>query len=112
MLKEKGYKKWNLHERILAAAHDHLITEEMATWANEVRLDANAQRHADEAAPLPTEADAGTTVDFAMALAEFMFVLPARVKRGRKINKEATSEERPDNPTQTEKSDIDPRFHK
>ena len=55
----------------------------MAAWAHEVRLDANDQRHADEGAPLPAEADAAKVIEFAKALAEFLFVLPARVARGR-----------------------------
>jgi hypothetical protein len=54
----------------------------MASWAHEVRLDANDQRHADDNAALPSEADAKRAVDFATALAQFMFVLPAKVQRG------------------------------
>ena len=50
----------------------------MAKWAHQVRLDANEQRHADESIPLPTIGDA----QFVEALAEFLFVLPARVSRG------------------------------
>lgn len=84
MLKDKGYKDGNLNARIEAAAKDHLITSEMAAWAHEIRLDANDQRHADEGAILPTAADASKVIDFANALAQFLFVLPARVARGRK----------------------------
>lgn len=83
MLKEKGLKTGSLYTRIKAAAEQHLITAEMATWAHEVRLDANDQRHADEDAELPDETDARKTIDFALALAQFLFVLPARVERGR-----------------------------
>jgi hypothetical protein len=54
----------------------------MAKWAHQVRLDANDQRHADEAAPLPTTAEAERCFKFAMALAEVFFVLPSRVTRG------------------------------
>jgi hypothetical protein len=81
-LKAEGYKDGTLYERIDLAAKNHLITDSMAKWAHEVRLDANDQRHADENAPLPTEADARHSVDFAMSLAQFLIVLPARVKRG------------------------------
>ena len=84
MLKNKNYKDGNLFSRIDKAAKDHLITEEMAKWAHEVRLDANEQRHADEESPLPTETDAKKAINFALALAEFLFVLPARVEKGRK----------------------------
>jgi hypothetical protein len=84
MLKAKGYKKGSLYDRIGEAQRAHLITEEMAAWAHDVRLDANEPRHADEEAPLPSEADAKKSINFALALAEFLFVLPARVERGRK----------------------------
>lgn len=84
MLKEKGYKTGSLNARIDQAATDHLITDEMAAWAHEIRLDANDQRHADETAPLPSEVDAKKVIEFANALAQFLFVLPARVERGRK----------------------------
>ncbi|WP_285351949.1 DUF4145 domain-containing protein [Pseudomonas sp. ME-P-057] len=83
MLKEKGLKQGNLYKRIDAAAAQHLITAEMALWAHEVRLDANDQRHADEEAVMPNAADASKAIEFATALAQFLFVLPARVARGR-----------------------------
>jgi hypothetical protein len=83
MLKAKGLNNGSLYSRIDQAKDDHLITAEMATWAHEVRLDANDQRHADENAPLPNEADATRVITFAQALAEFLFVLPAKVARGR-----------------------------
>jgi len=82
MLKLKGYKEGSLYARIEQAAKDHLITADMAKWAHDVRLDANDQRHADDNAPLPTFEDAKRCVDFAQALAQFIFVLPARVQRG------------------------------
>ncbi len=84
MLKDKGYKEGNLNSRIDAAAKAHLITAEMAAWAHEIRLDANDQRHADENASLPSEADAEKVIEFANALAQFLYVLPVRVERGRK----------------------------
>jgi hypothetical protein len=83
MLKAKGYKDGVLNSRIKQAQTDHLITPEMAEWAHEVRLDANEQRHADEDVPLPTKEEAEKTIEFAKALAEFLFVLPAMVNRGR-----------------------------
>jgi len=82
MLKLKGYKDGSLYARIEKAAEDHSITQDMATWAHEVRLDANDQRHADEAANLPSPEDAKRVIDFATALAEILFVLPSRVQRG------------------------------
>jgi hypothetical protein len=84
MLKDKGYKEGSLNTRIDKAATDHLITAEMGAWAHDVRLDANDQRHADEAISLPSAADATKAIEFANALAQFLYVLPARVERGRK----------------------------
>ena len=83
MLKAKGYSDGSLYSRINKAAEDHLITREMAECAHEVRSDANDQRHADGEAVLPAENDARRAIEFARALAEFIFVLPGRVKRGR-----------------------------
>jgi len=84
MLKDKGYKAGTLNARIDEAAKGHLITAEMAAWAHEIRLDANDQRHADEAGALPNEADAKKVIEFASALAQFLYILPAQVARGRK----------------------------
>ena len=84
MLKDKGMKEGSLSARIEAAAKAHFITAEMAAWAHEVRLDANDQRHADESAGLPSAADAKKAIEFASALAQFVYVLPAQVERGRR----------------------------
>jgi hypothetical protein len=82
MLKLKNYTEGSLYTRIEKAAQDHVITPDMATWAHDVRLDANDQRHADQAASLPSREDAKKVIDFATALAEILFVLPKRVERG------------------------------
>ncbi|MEX2516663.1 MAG: DUF4145 domain-containing protein [Gammaproteobacteria bacterium] len=82
MLKIKGYTEGSLYNRIDAAAQDHLITNEMAAWAHEVRLDANDQRHADEMAALPTTEDAQRAIDFVRAFGQYLFVLPAKIQRG------------------------------
>ena len=82
MLKVHGYTQGTLYIRIDKAKEDGLITAGMAEWAHDVRMDANDQRHADEKAPLPDESAAERSLDFAMALAELLFVLPERVKRG------------------------------
>lgn len=82
MLKDKGYRTGSLYSRINTAVEDHLITDNMATWAHEVRLDANDERHADDDAELPDTSAAQKTVDFALALAEYLFVLPSKVQRG------------------------------
>ena len=82
MLKARDYKEGSLNERINKAAADHAITADMAQWAHEIRLDANDQRHADEKAPLPTEADAKHSIAFAQALGQILFALPAKVRHG------------------------------
>jgi hypothetical protein len=90
MMKDKGYKDGSLFTRIDLAATAHLITDEMAAWAHEIRLDANDQRHADENAPLPDSTEADKAIEFAEALGQFLYVLPAMVKRGRKPPASAT----------------------
>lgn len=83
MLKLKGYVEGSLFRRIEKAASDHVITQDMRDWAHEVRLGANAERHADMDEPDPTREDADRQLKFAEALAEILFELPARVQRGR-----------------------------
>jgi hypothetical protein len=85
MLKVKSYKMGGLYTRINQAKDAHLITEEMAAWAHDIRLDANDERHSDDEAPIPTLQDAQKCLDFAFALAEYLFVLPSKVERGRTI---------------------------
>ncbi|SED07559.1 DUF4145 domain-containing protein [Paenibacillus sp. GP183] len=82
MLKLKGYKEGSLYTRIGQASTNHLITNDMAKWAHEVRLDANDQRHADDQVQLPNTENAKKVVDFALALGEILFVLPSKVQRG------------------------------
>ena len=82
MLKAKQYEEGVLYTRIDQAAEDHVITPDMALWAHQVRLDANDQRHADQNTALPKIEDAKRSLEFVMALGQFMFVLPDRVQRG------------------------------
>lgn len=89
MLKAKGLTDGSLYSRINKAASDHLITSEMAIWAHEVRLEANDQRHADEDTTLPSLEDADRVIMFARTLADFLFVLPDQVRRGRAGTEEA-----------------------
>ena len=92
MLKNKSYKEGSLYARINKAAEDHLITPEMAKWAHNVRLDANEQRHADDEVDLPVTEDARRSIDFAIALGEFLFVLPSKVNKGLKESEEPKKE--------------------
>jgi hypothetical protein len=83
MLKDIGLTDGSLYSRIETEASTHRITQDMAAWAHEVRLGANEPRHADEDTPHHDEASARRALAFASALAEFLFVLPDRVARGR-----------------------------
>ncbi|MCL6706689.1 DUF4145 domain-containing protein [Pseudomonas sp. R2.Fl] len=82
MLKGKSYKEGSLYARIDKAVSDHVLTEGMAQWAHKVRLEANAVRHADEEARVPTADDARKVVEFASALGDFLYVFTARVTEG------------------------------
>lgn len=82
ILKDHKLKEGSLYTRIDQAKEQGLITDGMAKWAHQVRLDANDQRHADEAAPLPSQKDAERCLSFTSALAEILYVIPARVTRG------------------------------
>lgn len=82
MLKEKGYEEGSLYSRIKKAREDNVLTLDMETWAHQVRLDSNDQRHADRNAIFPSLADAKVCLEFAKTLGEILFVLPAKVKRG------------------------------
>ena len=97
MLKVRGYRKGTLNGRIDEAAANHLITADMAEWAHQVRLDANDPRHADEVNPLPSDDDAKRSVEFVLALGEFLFVLPSKVKRGlERSDEDPNEDEQPD----------------
>jgi hypothetical protein len=82
MLKDKGYSHGSLYTRIEEAINNRLLTREMGTWAHQVRLDANDQRHADENAELPTIEKAKQAIEFTNTLAELLYVLPSKVSRG------------------------------
>jgi len=82
MLKEKGLTEGSLYTRIGKASTEGLMTKEMATWAHQVRLEANDQRHSDSESTLPTVEDAKRSIEFTQTLAEFLFVLPSKVTIG------------------------------
>ncbi|PAU94368.1 hypothetical protein CK503_06065 [Aliifodinibius salipaludis] len=88
MLKQRDYVKGSLYSRINKAAEDGILTEDMKTWAHEIRLDANDERHADYDASMAQEEDAKRVLNFADALAEYLYGLPNRVKRGIEKNGE------------------------
>jgi len=85
MMAEKGYwdRKMGLKGRIKAAVKQGDLPQVMADWANEVRVIGN-DTHTDEApADLPNQDDAERAIHFANMLAEYLFVLPAQISRGR-----------------------------
>jgi hypothetical protein len=83
MLQAKDYVDGSLYHRIDKACSAGLLTQEMGSWAHEIRLASNAPRHADLDDPHLTHEEASNLLEFATALAQFLFELPARVQRGR-----------------------------
>ena len=81
MLKDKGYKDGSLFSRIEKAHDNGLLTAEMRDWAHEIRISANEPRHADDNYEGANEKDAEQVIQFAKALAEYLYVLPARVQK-------------------------------
>ncbi len=81
MLKDNGYRDGSLFARIQQASNDGLLTNEMAGWAHEIRLSANEPRHADDEFTSASSEDAEQIIQFARALGEYLYVLPARVKK-------------------------------
>ena len=82
MLKKLGYLQGSLYSRIDRALADGKLTQGMADWAHEVRLGSNRPRHSDEKSPHVSREEAKQSVEFAEALATFLFVLTARIGRG------------------------------
>jgi hypothetical protein len=85
MLKERGYRDGTLHGRIKKAETEGVLTKHMAEWAHDIRLVANDERHADDDTSAKTGQDAARCLEFADALADLLFVLPARVRRARPL---------------------------
>lgn len=81
MMKEIGYKDGSLYARIEQASTDGVLTRQMQEWAHEIRLSANEPRHADDQFEGATPEEAEQALEFASALGEYLFVLPARVSK-------------------------------
>ena len=92
MLKQLGYSEGTLYSRIDKAVQDHLLTQDMGDWAHEVRLGSNRPRHADKENPHVLPDEAKQSVEFAEALANFLFVLKAKVSKGIEQAKKTSSE--------------------
>lgn len=89
MLKAKNLIEGSLYNRINKAVDDGILTKEMATWAHQIRLDANDERHADYEAIDATTKDALLSIEFAKTLAEFLFILPSKVTQGLENSKKS-----------------------
>jgi hypothetical protein len=83
MLKDKGFTEGSVYSRIEAAVKANLLTHEMGEWAHSVRLSANNPRHADINSPHASPSEARSSIEFAKALGQFLYVLPERVRKGR-----------------------------
>lgn len=94
MLKEIGYSDGSVYKRIKQAVADHRLTENMGTWADEVRLGSNRPRHADAENPHVLPAEAAQSIEFAEALGYFLFVLTKRIERGLEAAERASNPER------------------
>ena len=87
MLKNVGHKVGGLHDRLDQAAEANKISEKLVKWAHQIRLDPNDQKPGAKGSKLPEPEDARKTIDFALALAELLFVMPAKVQKGLKESK-------------------------
>jgi hypothetical protein len=92
MLKDKTFTDGSLYSRIKAAVDAHVLTPSMGDWAHRIRLDANDVRHADNENPHRTREEAKQLVDFAIALGQFLYVLPAKVAAGLEASTPAAKE--------------------
>lgn len=93
MLKEYDYEEGSLYTRIDKAVNDHLLTDAMGKWAHEVRLESNRPRHADAENPHVSTDEAKQSVEFAEALAYFLFVLKAQIDRGIELATQEATED-------------------
>ena len=86
MMAVKGYcdRSKSLKQRINEAVKAGDLPEAMGDWAHEVR-ELGRETHTDEAPPpLPTDKEAEKALLFANTLAQYLFVLPARISKARK----------------------------
>lgn len=82
MLKELKFLDGSVYSRIDQAKDAGVLTNSMAEWAHSVRLGSNRPRHADKERPNVTSEEARQSLEFTVALGNFLFVLPKRIERG------------------------------
>ena len=80
MLREYGYREGSIGLRLDRASNEQLIPAGMLQWAQQLRFGCNCPSGTHK--PLPTLDDAKDAVEFGLAMAEWLFVLPARIQRG------------------------------
>ncbi len=98
MLAEKKIEATSIYRSLNKAVKEGVLSEDLAKWGHQVRLEANEQRHVDKDKPAPTTEDAERCLEFTMMLAEILFVIPARVSKGLETsqpesNKQSNDEE-------------------
>ena len=108
MLADQGYNRRSdsLKKRIDAAVTNGDLPKAMGDWAHRVR-EIGRETHTDEKpAPVPTEKDAEQALLFANTLAQYLFVLPARIPKTRKKRDPRSKSEttKPTKGAQTRKS--------
>lgn len=81
MLLAIGYEDKNLYNKLQQASEDRKITSEMESWAHEVRLNANEERHPKKYSTEATQEDAKNTIELLKAFAQYLFVLPAMIQK-------------------------------
>jgi hypothetical protein len=85
LMAEKGYNKRQigLKKRIDTAVQDGVLPKLMGDWAHEVREIGNESHTDEDPEPIATLADADRALLFANTLAQYLFVLPHEIARGR-----------------------------
>lgn len=96
MLQAKGIEADTLNLAIKDAVEKQIITKDMSDWAHRVRLESNDSRHpSGDASEVPTPDEAQQCFDFTLALADILFVLPARHQKSIGQGQSSDSEQTP-----------------
>ena len=80
---EYDNRSMGLKKRIDSAVKAGDLPHAMADWANEDREIGNVTQTDEAPEPLPTEDDAKQALLFANTLADYLFVMPARISKAR-----------------------------
>ena len=88
-------RKIGLLGRIKTAVSDGVLPRVMGDWAKRVREIGVATHTDDKPGPLPSKKDANDALLFANMLAEYLFVLPARIPKPRKTRKKKPKQKPP-----------------